>query len=624
MKRLALLLGAASVALGSASLAVASPEDLLPKGFGAPPPPPKKAPEPAPAPAPAPAPGNSTTRPDQPDNQVPTPPAAPGSSPVIQPLPGIAPDAPTVTLPEGFPSLAELERMESDEVNQILGLKPKFDIPPAARRAMQRVGVIGSAEGAFHSASLSGQPAALVRAALRGSDGPVISRWGHILMRRALASRLDAPEGMSPAEFAALRAHALNGMGEATVARALVQDVDGNNYNRALTDAALDAYLATGDVLGMCPIARLRPELREDGEWELLQAICLAYVGEARSAERRLQRALGTGVAPEIDVRLAQRYAGAAGEGRRAVNIEWDGVDELTDWRFALARALGADVPEGLRNDAPRRFDTVDVMTPATPLLERVSGSDWAGARGVLSSSAMVDLYAQLYASDAYSAGDKAAARNLRAAYVGDTPAARLQAMQQLWDADAGYGRQVLTAYAAARFPVDSEYADDAPRLIASMLAAGLDRNALRWADVVDEGSEGWALLALARPTSRMVDRGDFDSFVDDDNSADQRKSAFLLAGLAGLGRLESDDISDFSERLNVNFARRSAWSDRISRAGELNNQTLVALLAGLGMQGTDWDRMTARHLFHIVRALNNSGLSAEARMIAAEAVARA
>ena len=55
-----------------------------------------------------------------------------------------------------------------------------------------------------------------------------------------------------------------------------------------------------------------------------------------------------------------------------------------------------------------------------------------------------------------------------------------------------------------------------------------------------------------------------------------------------------------------------------------MDNAALVALLAGLGMQGDGWARMTARHLFRIVDSLNRVGLSAEARMIAAEAVARA
>ena len=75
--------------------------------------------------------------------------------------------------------------------------------------------------------------------------------------------------------------------------------------------------------------------------------------------------------------------------------------------------------------------------------------------------------------------------------------------------------------------------------------------------------------------------------------------------------------------RLGVNLTRESAWSQRIDRAAELGNPTLVALLAGLGMQGDGWDKMTARHLFHIVRSLRQVGLEAEARMIAAEAVAR-
>ena len=321
-------------------------------------------------------------------------------------LPVTAQEPPSaVALPDGFPTLEELEAMEADEVNELLGLRPKFDIPPAARRELRRIGVIAPDEGGFATRSLAGQPAALVRAALRASEGPVISRWGHILMRRALASRMDAPRGMSPVEFATRRARALSAMGENAVARALVQDVDGNNYNRALTNIAFRTYLATGDVLGMCPVARLKPDLREDGEWEMLQAICLAYLGETRSAERRLTRALADGVAPEIDVRLAQRFAGAAGNGRRAVNIEWDGVDELSPWTFSLARSLGVELPDGL-GSAPR-YQLADVGLPALPLDERVAVADRAAQRGVLSSAAMVDLYSQLYASDAFSAEEK-------------------------------------------------------------------------------------------------------------------------------------------------------------------------------------------------------------------------
>src|SRR3546814_2994068 len=52
------------------------------------------------------------------------------------------------------------------------------------------------------------------------------------------------------------------------------------------------------------------------------------------------------------DILLAQRFAGAAGNGRREVDIEWEGVDALNPLRFALANALGEEIPEGLRADA--------------------------------------------------------------------------------------------------------------------------------------------------------------------------------------------------------------------------------------------------------------------------------
>jgi hypothetical protein len=604
--RRAVWLAGAALAFTS-SLALAAPESLLPPIFADPSPTP--APRPAPAPAPTPAPGAS-------------PPS--GSSPVIQPVPSspTPPPAapPRVTLPADFPSLQQLEAMDQDEFDELFGLRPRFDMPAAARRAVREVGVLSAEEGGFAAGSLDNQPAELVRAALAANQGQVVSRWGHILLRRTLASRLDAPSDMDPVAFAALRASLLNRMGEPHVARALVQDVDSANYNTALATAALDAYLATGDVLGICPVAQLRSTLRDDPEWTMSRSICAAYSGQGRDAERELDRALYYGLAPRVDVLLAQRYAGAAGDRRREVNVEWDRVEELTPWRYALARALGLELPDTLRRDAGERFDIQDVLVPATPLSQRVTRASTAGARGVISSSAMVDLYSQLWA-DGTLDGD---GRLLREAYVAQALEDRMAALRELWGDGGDYGRQVLTAYAAARLPVDPALLDDAPRIIASMLAAGLDRNAMRWGATVREGSEGWALLALAQPTRQApVRAGAVESFMSNDGSAARRKSRFLVAGLAGLGRLDSGAANSLAGQLGVDLGRESAWSRKIDLAGELGNPALVALLAGLGMQGASWEGMTARHLFHIVRALDRVGLSAEARMIAAEAVAR-
>ena len=616
--RSAWLIGGAALALSSAMvLAQDAPVDLLPPGFDRPAPSPTPAPRPAPAPAPAPA-----------ASQAPAPSANPTQSgEVVQPLP-VQPLPSTADLDlSNLPTLDQLEAMSTDELDEFLGLKPKFDIPPAARRSMERVGVLGAGEGGLPTGSLARQPAALVRAVLAGTTGPLVSRWGHILLRRALASRLAAPEGMDPVEFATLRAQALNAMGEYAVARALVQDVDTGNYTPALTDAAVEAYVASADIVGACPAVRLADAGRDDTQWQMLAGICNAYAGEDTRAQNDLRRLLNRSEDDRIDVLLAQRFAGAAGRGRRAVTIEWEGVGGLSPWRFALANALGEPIPENLLDDAGpellRRMPLIPALTP----LERARGADIAAAGGILSSSAMVDLYSQIFAEQGAEGAAAQTAARLREAYVGGSPAARLEAIRTIWSGggDYGYGRMVLTAYAAARMPANDAHADDAGRLIASMLAAGLDRDAMRWAGIVDEGSEGWALLALAAPArSTMVTDGELDSFADDDDSSGRRKSRMLLAGLAGLGRVGEGDIAEYSDRLGIDLSGSTRWTRMIDRAAQVDNGALVALLAGLGMQGSGWDRMTARHLYHIVAALRRVGLEAEARMIAAEAVARA
>ncbi len=492
---------------------------------------------------------------------------------------------------------------------------------------MERVGVIDPSEGGLPTGSLAAQPASLVRAVLTGIDGPVVSRWGHILMRRALASRLEAPEGMDAVEFATLRARTLNALGEHVAARALVQDVDTGNYTPALADAAVKAYIGSSDIVGACPAVRLVETGRDDAEWRMLAGICNAYAGEETRALNDLRRLQNRGEGERIDVLLSQRFAGAAGRGRRAVTIEWDGIEELTPWRYALANALGEPVPENLSQNIGSDLLKSAALTPAIPLAERARGADVAAAAGIFSSRAMVDLYAQIYAEQLAEGDAAVTASRLREAYVDTDPTARLSAIREIWSSDdeANYGRMALTAYAAARMPVDETFADDAGALIASMLTAGLDRDAMRWASALDTGSQGWALLALANPAEGVqVSDGEFDSFADADNSSRQRKSKMLLAGLAGLDRLGQSEVDEYSSRLGVNLSAQTRWTRMIDRAAEVENAALVAMLVGLGMQGADWDRMTARHLFHIVSALRRVGMAAEARMIAAEAVARA
>lgn len=603
--KLWLFAGAALFVVSGLVVAQDAPESLLPPGFD----------DPTPAPAPV----------QRPQPGVPAAPlgAGPAASPVAQPLP----DIPSV---EGLdlsrlPTIEELEAMSTDELDDLLGLKSKYDIPAAARRATSRVGILALSEGGFPSQALARQPGSLVAAALAGTKGPLVSRWGHIMLRRTLVSRLAAPVGMEPVQFAALRAGVLNRMGEYAAARALAQDVDTANWNDPLTDAALTAYIAEADIVGTCPAVRLQGGHRDDPQWTMLQAICDAYAGEETRAGQQLNRALSRGIAPQIDILLAQRYAGAAGAGRKAVDIEWDGVDDLNPWRFALANAVGEEIPERLRDGAGPYYRRIWATAPMLGLPLRAEGAFLAAGQGILSARAMVDLYAQIYADDEITGDIATLSTRLREAYVAADPGDRMSAIEDVWagNGEQEYGRLVLTAYAAARMPANDRYSGSAGLLIASMLAAGLDRDAALWANVVKEGSQGWALLALANPRGARVSEGAVDSYLDDDDSNEQRKSAFLVAGLAGLGRLDDAAAQDLAKRLGVNLTAHTRWTRMIDRAAQANNPALVAILAGVGMQGDSWDRMTARHLYRIVSSLHRVGLDAEARMIAAEAVAR-
>lgn len=610
-----LLAGAPIVALSAQD----GPESILPPGFDDP------APTPAPTARPAPsassgagAGSGSVSRP-----VVQAIPSGPGEA---APAASAAQSAAAQAMIDKLPSIEQLEKMDPDEIDEILGLKPAFDIPPAARRSTDVVGILATYEGGMRADSLLRTDALFVRRVLGGTKGPLVSRWGHILLRRALASRLAAPVGMTGAEFAGLRAGLLNRIGEPTAARAVLQEVDTADYDPALINAAFDAYVALGDFTGACPMIRLHARAREDREWDLLRGICGSFEGEA-SAMDRIEKLRRRSEGTQIDALLAQKYAGAVGSSRRAVTLEWDDVDELTVWRYGLATATGADVPTNLFDKGGAALQRLAAISPSVPLLQRASALDVAGSEGILSSAAMVDLYSQIYADPEIEGDQAARADKLRAAYVGEAEA-RLAAMRDLWGEDdlskRYYARLVLTAYAAARLPADPAFEADAGQLIGAMLAAGLDANAVRWGGTVQVGSQGWGLLMLGSPSlSEPVGEGAARSFLDEDESEGQRRSKFFIAGLAGLGRLDREDAASIADDLGFDLNRQSRWTRAIDKAGARRNAVLVSYLAALGMQGSSWSQMTPVHLYHIVLALKAAGLDAEARMIAAEAVAR-
>jgi hypothetical protein len=214
----------------------------------------------------------------------------------------------------------------------------------------------------------------------------------------------------------------------------------------------------------------------------------------------------------------------------------------------------------------------------------------------------------------------------LRRAWIDRDPGERIEAMRSLWSEsdspEERHARLILTAGAAARIPVSGEHSADAANLVASMLSAGLDRQAARWAPVAEAGGadRAWAMLAVAAPRPAVaVDADRIGAFTESDDSVGRRRSALLVAALAGLERITPEQAA----RAGLRADSEDVWTRALDAAARARAPGAVALLAGVGMQTSSWSGVPPHHLYRIVRALRAVGLDYEARMIAAEALAR-
>ncbi|MCD2314875.1 hypothetical protein LQ954_01785 [Sphingomonas sp. IC-11] len=576
---IAALAAAASLAAAAVAQNSQAPESLLPPGFGEP---------------------------------VAPPPVAQPNGAVVQPLPS----AP-LELPDVEPSPTPTPTPPSEEE------LAQYEMPVFARRSLALVGPIGLADGGLPANAFGAADGGFLQGLMRRLSAPLPSRWLSISLRRALLSRVNTPDGLHGADFAAERAWLLLRMGESVAARSVLQSVDTANATPKYRQVAMQAMLATADPAGLCPLADGAGN--SERGWILARAMCAALGNAEGGAKPLIDAARRQRVASGIDLALAQKVIGAGLNSRQAVTIEWDSVVQLTAWRFGLATATGVPISDELYQTVGPQVTGWRALAPAIPIADRARAAETAAAMGVISNAALVDLYAALDAGEDTPAALGAIASDLRSAYVGADVATRLRALTQLWDGgetpQARYARLVLTARAAARIrPVDGK--TEADRIVAAMLSAGLDRTAQRWRGQVEEGGDAWALLELSDPDART--RLSYNAVASYSGSGDAAlKRKVLFAGLAGLGRLSAQEIESGAEALEVPIGAANSWTRALDRAVSERQPATVLLLAGIGMQTQRWSTLPPAALYRIVAALRAVGLGGEARMIAAEALSR-
>jgi hypothetical protein len=604
--RTALLAGGAALLVAIPALSQdRRPESLLPPGFGDPQslPPPEKA-------TPVPRPPRQDTPRQTPEQ---TAPSNASTESVAETENGVE------TAGEG------VEEVPLD-TSQLPRPANYFTVPRGLERPTDQIGPLQPGNFGFAPDAFGQGNGFLLRGLMRHMSAPLASRWASIVLRRALMSHLPAPAGLQPVDWAAERAALLLNMGEADGARALVEAVDFENYTPRMIEAASETALATADPAALCPLVGPARSLSQDQVWTLADGMCAALEGEAARASAIIDQMRDRN-GQSIDLQLAEKVVGVGAETRRAAELRWEGVSQITPWRFGLASATGAAIPPNLIGNAGPRIRAWLARAPMVPLAQRLSAASTAASIGVFSSHSLVEIYSlELDQTDPAEAAGTVGAR-LRTAWIEQDPGRRLEAMRSLWtESEAPVERQarlILTAGAAARIPASPDHVADAPNLIASMLSAGMDGEAARWGSVIEANGasdKAWALLALGAPRLNVaVDSGRIQAFVGADDSPGRRRGAMLVAALAGLGRISAEQAASAGFRPGTG----DVWTQAIDRAAQERSPGTVALLAGVGLQAADWNGVPPDYLFRIVSALRTVGMEFEARMIAAEAVAR-
>jgi hypothetical protein len=461
---------------------------------------------------------------------------------------------------------------------------------------------------------------------IRNTRGPLASRWGQIMGRRLLTSRTETPRNANGADWVAERAYLLLRTGNSEVARQLIQQVDIGSYTERLVQVAMPVYLANADLSGTCPLTVTANGQKPEPTWKMAQAVCASLSGEQGRASALLGQARTKKWMVGVDYLLAEKAVGAGMNGRRSVKIEWDKATGFNAWRFGLAYATGIEPPDRLLQTAGVHVDGWRAQLPMASLNSRIAAADGAASLGVLSNTAMVDLYAQAFEATDTKDEFKSRAENLGAVYKTNDSAKKMAALGKIWgsssDVRQRYAMSVLTARAAAGVVPSGDYGAQTDQVIAALLSAGLDTSAAQWKSSVSKGSLGWGMLAAGAPEwPTPLDYGDLDDFYDTAASDNKQKAGLALAGLAGLGRVTPEGQKDFEEKLGIQLAHGGTWTKSITEAADRGEPGTVVLLAMAGMQGSDWSKIPVHQLYYITRSLKTVGLDAEARMIAAEAI---
>lgn len=551
---------------------------------------------------------------DAPESLLPA--QRPASEVAPTPLPGVSQPAPEDTATDATPLPVQVEVP-----------KPRPRRAPAGPRLP--LGWLEPANGGLGADIWRGSNAKAVNGVLRTIRQPLSSRWMNVLLRRALVSRADDPQGASVGDIAATRALALLRVGEAHAAKRIMDRLGVERFTRLAYFVAPQAQLLAGDIPALCPITVTGPAVYRDPQWDLFSAICAALEGDAGQAALVLDDLREREAVDPVEIQLADQVATAVGGGgNRGVNVDWpQGPDAetyaLTPYRLGMALAGRSELPANLRSRLGQAGYSWIARHAEAPVDLRFQAAPYALLAGALPLDDALGIWAQAaQANPDVLRADTAPAR-LRAVYVAPGARSKLATLRSFWGEPGAPGRIVrllLSARAVASVtPADT---DEAPDMVRALAFGGAWRQALRWGEAMGDGAHRvWPILAALNPRAPRTGAafGDWADTLESAGDTGHRKALAAAVVAATAPDPFGDAARAMLDRGSVALAP-TPLADVLSAATRRDRHgELIVRCARLFAA----PRLDPSSVHAALAALNRAGYRVEAGLIGAELLIR-
>jgi len=517
--------------------------------------------------------------------------------------------------------------------------EPGIESQPLAVPEAQLIGLLDSEKSGFARDLWVGASPSLVEALLpklpMGQTSPAMAD----LARRLLLSRADPPQGAGKRRsLLSARLERLVALGDFASVEPLAQMVPGELASAEVLAPRVDVLLYQGTDKEACALAERARGRGGEAHWTKRLAYCDALAGKVAEARMGVDVLAGTGDEDAAFASLMARLVDKA----KVAEVSPEAPSAV---HFALLRQTGAGLAASAIERASPGFLMAWAGYEKAPAPQRIAAGERAASAGVLSTTALLGLYSALPVKPQRLAapydgkplaGAEGAAFAVQRVAISDDAGERAKLIAAALKS--AQGRGVLPALASAfapdlaAIPATDELAEMGATLATGEVLAGNSRAARRWLDIVRTKGPREGALALRSLLTVAGQEADL-SWSASDMAArvhgaapENRARAGLeweIAGAFGLndGGGVSPTISEGPLTM-PGVAPIPAVLEGLEDASAQNHlgASVLYALAALGETGPRGAHPLA--ISAVVRALKRVGLDAEARGIAAEALA--